>query len=101
MITTIMLRPWLTFEDGDGAGEQRRTGDADVEAPAFPLLRACAGEPVGHLPLIFREDIDGEPCRLLPVGQAVRPAVDAEEDQRRIERQRIEGTDRHPMVLAG
>src|SRR5262245_12551365 len=100
MVAAIMPGPRSAFEHGNGTGKQRRPAEARCEADALALLRAGTGKAVRHLALIVRQDTDRETRCLLPNGKAEGPPIDAEQDERRLERQRVERADRHPMIFA-
>ena len=76
------------------AVQERRTGRPGRMAIAMHIKGLRPGEGVGNLPLIVGQQIDGEAAiGLGETGDATGPVVEADQDQRRVERHRAKGAD--------
>src|SRR5262249_4968506 len=65
----------------------------------IPFVGESARELIGNVLLVARQDVHGKALGLEHRGQAARLAVDAEENERRIERDGIERTHGHADKL--
>ncbi|EEF22487.1 conserved hypothetical protein, partial [Ricinus communis] len=99
VIAAVVACEWRAFEMSQGARYQRGLGVADRRLDLIPLVRQGARELIGDLLLIAGEDVDGEALGFEHRGQALGLAVDAEQDQRRIERNGIERAHGHTDEL--
>jgi hypothetical protein len=71
---------------------------ADIKVD--PLVDQRAGKTRGKRTLMLGQHVDGKMFRGLPGGKRPGTPVDAEQDQRRLERKRAEGADGEAEPLA-
>lgn len=100
MVATIKSRVGFAFEDNCRVRKHRHAGIAGQWGNTFPFVAFGARELIGNLLLLLIEHVDGVAIDPLPHREAVRLAKHTEQDQRRIERHRIERTHGHPDELA-
>ena len=63
---------------------------------AVPFVFALGGETLGKMLVVVAQDVDGEMIGGVEIAEAVGLAVEAEQHQRRVERDRAEGTGGEP-----
>jgi len=104
VVAAVVALPERAVEVGQRLLEDERAGllpaGVDVRKRVLQVL-LLAGEPVGESLLVGPEDVDAEVARL--GGEVVRAGVlvGVVQHQRRVERHRREGVDRHAVVLVG
>src|SRR5579872_3944307 len=99
MVAALVDRVGRAFEMSHSARDQRRFGMTDRRLHLVPFVGKRARELIGDLLLIAGEDVDGEALGFEHRREAARLAVDAEQDQRWIERYGIERTHGHADEL--
>src|SRR5689334_13041736 len=100
MVATIMHRGCFAFEVGQGIGKNRTARFPYLERHRFPLVRQGPGKGGGDLFLILAQYIDGEDAGGFKRLKAVSAPVQAEQDQRWIEGDGIEGVGGEPKRFA-
>ncbi|MCY1405627.1 hypothetical protein D9M71_208720 [compost metagenome] len=90
VVAAIHLLVHLALETRRAVGEQRRTADTGLVTHPLELVVARAGELIGEVDLVGSEDVHREVAGLLEHRQAAGTLVNAPEDQRRLQGDRVE-----------
>src|SRR5208282_861341 len=101
VIAAIVRGGHLAFDVTYAAGQDRRTVGADVVANAIELLAAAHGELAREVLLVRCQDVDGERPGLVKACVAFGLLVDANQEQRRHQRDRGKCVRGESMHLAG
>src|SRR5262249_2263971 len=100
VVAAVVAVVGLAFERAHCIRQQRQAGLAAQHSLPNPFLALGARELVGQLLLTFAQHVDRIASGLLPGRETVGFAPDAKQDERRVERQRIERTDCHTEPIA-
>src|SRR6188474_1016494 len=90
MIAAVVFCVRPALDPGQRIGQQRSSAQSGARVHAVPFIGQGAGEARRYGALVLAEDIDRKGIDRLPGGKGLRLAPDAEQDQRRIQRDRAE-----------
>jgi len=91
VVATLVAGGHPAFEVGQGAVEQRHAKPAQGVGYPFKLLNAFGGKAGREFFLFKRQEVDRKDSGVLETGVAVDGFVNADQQQRGVERQRAEG----------
>ena len=91
MVAAFVAGGHPAFEVGQGAVEQRHAESAQGVGYPFELLNAFGGKTGREFFLFKRQEVDRKDLGFLEAGVAVDGFVNADQQQRGVERQRAEG----------
>ncbi len=97
MVSTIRLPDDPAFDRRQHIFQKRRTCDTRVIGDPLELVLLSAGEMTREMLAILGQDIDGKGARLLQHSVRDDMFVDADQDQRWVQRQRGKRTHRDPI----
>ena len=92
VVAAVKPRVSLTFENNRRVWKHWDPGLTCQRRNAVPFIAGGTRKLVGNLLLLFVEHIDGIAFDRLPNGEAACPAKHAEQDQRRVQGNRVERT---------
>ncbi|MNH04015.1 hypothetical protein D3C79_632910 [compost metagenome] len=90
VIATVQLLVLFTLKARRAIGEQRRAASAGLVVDTGKAIFLRAGKVVGQVDLVRSQDVHGKVRGFLEHFMAGRALVDAPQDQRRVQRHRVE-----------